>query len=164
MASNLNTVLYEYPVNQVYEPIAYNNTIQETKPVIIPVSEPVKPAKTAVKRNYSKFTTVLIFASFTLLATEAIIYFHSVQVGINANKLQNTIVQAKEQNYIFNVELAKTKELSKVENIAINELKMKPSSNSEISYLKLPALVTDKEYLITSVLPEPKKINILTGY
>ncbi len=116
------------------------------------------------RKKYSRLTMNLISSAFILLAGEASIYFHSVIVQKNSNLLQSQIIEMKEQDYRLNVELAKAKELTKVEKVAVNDLQMKPSINSKINYLILPEQVTNKEYLITRVSPEKRRLSINIGY
>jgi hypothetical protein len=173
MASSLETkVLYNPNLPQVmnYFPAQEFETVKvtprrnEAKPKIH-VKEKVKPEIVpATRRNYSKFTISLISAAFILLAGEATIYFHSVQVQKTSNQVQGKIIEMKEQNYRLNVELAKAKELSKVEHIAETDLQMQPSLNSKINYLILPEQDTNKEFLITKVYPVEKKLSINIGY
>jgi len=163
MASSLETkVLFDYNSVELSRPEIHQHT-QQTK--IKPVIKSLPSQQSApLRKQYSKLTLGLIGVAFALLTTEAVIYFHSVQVQKNSNLMQTKIVAMKEQNYRLNVELAKTKELTKVEKIAETTLQMKPSLTSKINYLILPETVTKKEYLITSVLPAQRKLSIPIGF
>lgn len=182
MASSLETkVLYDHKVSNLPNKIVNyfpNQEIQlpkvtpqrplirntELKPQIKGKETTKSEAAPLTRKKYSKFTISLICSAFILLAGQAVIYFHSVQVQKNSIMMQSKIIEMKEQNYRFNVELAKTKELTKVEMIAQKDLQMKPSLSSKINYLILPENVTNKEYLITKVFPEPKQLSINIGY
>jgi cell division protein FtsL len=179
MATSLETkVLFEPVINDLPKLMPYfpKQELQPVKPKsglqkqknhnyeAVPAVRVKPEIKPATRKNYSKLTLSLISASFFLLAGEALIYFHSVQVQKNSNFLQSNIIEMKEQNYRLNVELAKTSELSKVEEVAQEKLQMKPSLTAKINYLILPEQVVSKEYLVTKVFPAPKKLSIPIGY
>lgn len=130
-----------------------------------PKKETSAPAieKKPSHKQLSKFSIALISTAFCMLAAETAIYFHSVHVEIHANKLQKDIVDIKENNYMLNVELEKTKELSKVEKFATENLKMQASLNSEVKYLILPE-VKMENFVEQAVNIKTKSLSVPSGY
>lgn len=158
MASTLEAQVFNYDLETQIQVIPNIPVIQpplhQKKTVVVP----------SIKKTLTKMNVFLISTVFCLLTAESVIYFHSVQTGINANKLQADINKLREDNDFLKVELANSKELAKVENVAINALQMKPADSSKISYLAMPNQVTDKQYLVTNISPKEKRVFVPVGY
>ena len=154
MATNLGSNFFQdYSVpKKIYEQEPKNNKRNNNSLAII------------TRNNLSKLNIVLISFVFILMAIEALIYSHSVQVAINANQLQSEITTIREKNYMLNVELAKAKELANVENNAVNKQKMRLAESNEIHYLMMPNLSIDKSYLITKLPVKERRLSSPIGY
>jgi len=119
-----------------------------------------KPLPTKI----SGFNFYLSLTSVILLIFLSGVYFHSVQTEMESNKIQQEIIMMKESNYKLNVSLAVSKNLAKVENVALNSLKMKSADTTEINFLMLPQdmIKEDEEKIYAeSIKVSPE---ILTGY
>ncbi len=153
MASNLDLKELNYNISESEE-------IQLQKPV----KKVVRKVNIVIKKSLTKLNVFLIASIFILLTVESVIYFHSVQIGITANKLQSDINKMREANDFLKVSLANSKELTQIESIAINALQMKPADNSKISYLPMPEEITQEQDLITNIASKEKRVFVPVGY
>lgn len=152
-----------------------NEKIANPKPIISPKRLSVVPSKkfgkvsslpkqVPLRTKISGLNFYLSLTSVILLIFLSGVYFHSVQTEMESNKIQQEIIRMKENNYKLNVSLAISKNLAKVENIALNSLKMKSADTTEINFLMLPQemIKADEAKLYAeSVKVSPE---ILTGY
>ena len=161
MASNLEINVFNYakPLSNIN---VKNNQSAKTKTDKRPVSQTVILKGT--KKPLSKLNIFMMSAIILLLTVESIIYFHSVQAGIIANQLQVEINKTREESDFLKVELAKSKELNKVEKIALNVLSMKSAENGKINYLPLPEVVKNQALYVTNIAPKDKEVATPVGY
>ncbi len=161
MASNLDVKVFNYtkPLNNI---CVQNNLINKTK------AQPKRHVSEVIikgtKNPLSKLNIFMMSTIILLLAIQSFIYFYNVQLGINANKLQTEINKTRESSDFLKVELANSKELNKVEKIALNVLSMKAAENGKINYLPLPQVVKDKSLYVTNIAPKDKEVSIPIGY
>ena len=163
MASNLEVKVFDYVPT-------FNNTHIQVQPKKVSVTKPLKRQVRetvivkGIRKPLTKLNIFMMFMIFSLLATESVIYFHSVQAGVTANKLQSEINKIREANDFLKVELANSKELAKVENIAVNSLGMTLSENEKINYLPLPQQKKDIASYTTTISPKDKEVLVPVGY
>ncbi len=157
MASNLEVNVFDY-VKQ------FNNTSIQVQPNKKSTSQPLKRQSRetiivkGIRKPLTRLNMFMMFIVFSLLATESVIYFHSVQAGIGANKLQTEINKLRESNDFLKVDLANLKELTKIEKVAINSLGMTLADGQKINYLPLPQQVENPSLYTTSIAPKDKEV------
>lgn len=160
MASNLEVNVFDYVQT-------FNNSIK-VQPKPQTKTEKRKSTETVIvkgiRKPLTKLNISLMAVVFSLLAIESIIYFHSVQAGINANKLQTEINKMREANDFLKVDLANSKELAKVEKVAVNALLMTPADSGKINYLPLPQVIKDQALYVTNIAPKDKEVSVPVGY
>lgn len=164
MASNLEVKIFDYVA-------PFNNTSIQVQPKSQETVQPVTKKKVreaiivkGTKKPLSKLNIFMMAMVFSLLAIESVIYFHSVQAGVGANKLQSEINKLRESNDFLRVDLANLKELSKIEKIAVSGLGMTPATSEKINYLPLPKHDQSVNLNITSIAPTEKEVLVPVGY
>lgn len=164
MASNLEVNVLDYVT-------PFTNTNIQVQPKKVSVTQPLKKVekKSAIivkgtKKPLTKLNYFMMSMIFSLLLAQSFIYFHSVQAGVGANKLQAEINKLRESNDFLKVDLANLKELTKIEKIAINSLGMTLAENQKINYLPLPQQIDNKALYTTSIAPRDKEVLVPVGY
>lgn len=168
MASNLEMNVFNYAETLNKKNVVTNNVTVNHNVAVKPKVQKRQAAETIIVKGIKKPLTKLnIFMMVTILALltiESVIYFHSVQAGVVANRMQIEINKTREESDFLKVELARSKELNKVEKVAINVLSMKSADNGKINYLPLPEIVKDKELYVTNIAPKDREVAVPVGY
>ncbi|RYX98755.1 hypothetical protein EON78_04715, partial [bacterium] len=118
MASNLEMNVFNYAETLNKKNVVTNNVTVNNNVAVKPKVQKRQASETVIVKGIKKPLTKLnIFMMVTILAlltVESVIYFHSVQAGIVANRMQIEINKTREESDFLKVELARSKELNKV--------------------------------------------------
>lgn len=164
MASNLDVNIFDYVA-----PFNNNNIQVQPKKQVTPKTSVRTKTRDSViikgtKKPLTKLNIFMMAMVFSLLAIESVIYFHSVQAGVGANKLQTEINKVRESNDFLRVDLANLKELSKIEKLAVSGLGMTTANSEKINYLPLPKHDQAINLNITNIAPKEKEVLVPVGY
>ncbi len=177
MASSVNKSLeedfFEEKLNRLYyfdSDLSLDNLNSSLEIVKPEIAKPVIKTSTIIKKktfiektNLSVVNVLLLFIVFSLVCVESFFYYKGVKIQTFLSATQKQVNKTIGFNDNLKIELAKTKELTTIENMAIKLYGMRTAENIEIKYLQTPKQDLSNQILIKEVLNKEKSIEIPTG-
>lgn len=148
MAATNNKYVYgsvaENIQNDIYDPYEENAVLKSKK----------------VARSNAKLKTKIIFyilIIFSMCATTMFRYAQTSQLNYESNKLSKQYVAIQNENELLSIKIQNAKSLSKIREVAENNLQMHKPEKSQIIYINVPK----EDVTITASKKQSKAIVII---